>query len=127
MTDRPRSPLPLDDVPTMTLDEWDAKLGGGWDVWARIDDGSGAKVHVEQIDIEVPPDRTTYGFEVRLEVLPEAGPIEDVVRETVHNPYLALRIADDLAANAEMYITQWEEGLAPRPEAVEYRGRSGSR
>jgi hypothetical protein len=109
--------LPLDEVPTPTLDSWEARLGN-WATWARIEDGTGYKVHAEYVDLEVPPDVVTYGFELRLDYLPERGTSETVVRETVHNPFLALRMADELAGNAEKYVDDWEEGLCPRPEEV---------
>lgn len=110
--------LPIDEVPTPTLDSWESRLGN-WATWAHIEDGTGYKVHAEYVDLEVPPDVVTYGFELRLDYLPERGTSETLVRETIHNPFLALRMADELAGNVEKYIDDWEEGLCPRPEEVD--------
>ncbi|WP_338740399.1 hypothetical protein [Haloplanus salilacus] len=112
------TPLPLDDVVMLDLSHWDANLGGGWDTWVHPD--GKFRVYAEVIDLEVPPDEVRYALEIRLDDCRGDRPFETVVRETVHNPYLALRMADELAGNVEKYIDDWEEGLCPRPEEVGY-------
>lgn len=105
------SPLPLDDVSTPNLDGWDARLGGGWD--AFVCPYAGASIHVEMLDLEVPPTDVLYAFEIRLDVHQETA-----IRETVRNSHLAVAVADALAANWRQYCDEWEEGLAPRPDDV---------
>lgn len=110
------SPLPIGEVWTPTLDEWDAHLGGGWDYW--VAPGETFRVHVEMVDLEVPPDSVLSGFEIRLDDCRDGRPYETVARETLRNSRLALGVAELLAAEAEDYADAWSEGLAPRPEEV---------
>jgi hypothetical protein len=110
------SPLPLDEVVTPTLDEWDHRLGG-WDTW--IADDETFRVHVELVDLEVPAeDAVLTGFEVRLDDLRGGRPYPTVLRETLRNSYLAVSVAENVATEPEMYADEWEEGLAPRPGEV---------
>jgi hypothetical protein len=110
------SPLPLDDVVTPDLDEWDHRLGG-WDTWIAPDETF--RVHVEMVDLEVPADDAVLtGFEVRLDDLREGRPYPVVLRETVRNAHLAVAIAELVAAEPARYADEWNDGLAPRPEDV---------
>lgn len=112
------SPLPIEGIVTPTLDEWDARLGDGWDTWIAPEQRF--RVHIELIDLEVPPDEVLTGFEIRLDDCRGDRPYPVVARETVRNAHLALEVAQLLAADAEQYADEWNEGLAPRPEDVGY-------
>jgi hypothetical protein len=113
------SPLPLDEVVTPTLDEWDHRLGG-WDTWIAPDERF--RVQVELVDLEVPAeDAVLTGFEVRLDDLRYDRPYPVVTRETLRTDRLAIAVAELLASEPERYAGEWGE-IAPRPKEV---GRSG--
>jgi hypothetical protein len=110
------SPLPLDEVVTPTLDEWDHRVGG-WDTWLGPDEDF--RVHVEMVDLEVPAeDAVLTGFEVRLDDLRGDRPYPTVLRETLRNSILAVSVAENVATQPELYANGWNEGLAPRPREV---------
>jgi len=111
--------LPVDDVASQMLDSWTHR-GGGWDTWTAPSEDY--RIHVEMVDLEVPPDEVRYAYEIRLDDCRGGRPFETVVRETVRNSALALIIADELARSAACFVDEWNEGLAPRPEEVGYGG-----
>jgi thioesterase domain-containing protein len=111
--------LPVDDVAAQMLDSWTHR-GGGWDTWTAP--SKDYRVHVEMVDLEVPPDEVRTAFEIRLDDCRDGRPFETVVRETVRNSRLALIVADELARSAACFADEWNEGLCPRPEEVAHVG-----
>lgn len=110
------SPLPLSEVVTPTLDEWDARLGDGWDTWIAPDQDF--RLHIELIDLEVRSGSVFTACEIRLDDCRDGRPYPVVLRETVRNPHLAVAIAELVASEPARYADEWACGLAPRPEDV---------
>jgi len=108
--------LPLKNVVTPTLDEWEHREGG-WSTWVAPDESF--RVHVEMITLEVPAEEAALtAFEVRLDDCRNGRPYPVVVKEILRNSHLAVAVAELLASEPERYADEWEEGLAPRPEDV---------